>query len=908
MINFENQKTTQGLTQRRRASLAAGVFTALGLAFFGLSIYAVFVTQGGRFDLEDKVLMPVTGLMSLLSLASYILIQKDRVALGSGFIFGVSLVPPIIAALMLKNLAPASIGFIAVLASILIFQVLPRAFRREAVVAAVAAVIVIIGIELWNPAFRGSSNVVPNFTAVVITLIVLGLLAFSARWAWSGNLRSQLITSFLMVAIIPLVVTVAVVSYRSFSTQTPLALETQSQIAKRVAEQVKGFILDREKELRSLVDVGDLGNVSLEEQNTLLRNLLSTQSLYDELILVNKYGREVAYVSRLNVVTTENLGHRTGEVEFERPKSTSQTYYSPVAFSEVNGQPYEIIAIPINNLRTGQLAYVLIANFRFKTVWDLMTQADVVGSGSVYMIDDQNRVVAHANPSIALQQKKVTLPAENSFTTGLSGDQQVAMARENIVLNEQTFSVIAEQPSSEALALPINNLVISIIITLGMALLAGFVGVAIANFITNPIGKLSEAAQAISQGNYSQQVVVERQNEIGTLAAAFNSMTAQVSGLIGSLEKRVAERTKALATSSEVSRRLSTILDQKELVNEVVNQVNDAFGYYHTQIYFYDETSNNLVMAGGTGEAGKLMLAQFHKIAKGRGLVGRAAETNEPILVTDTAQNADWLPNPLLPDTKSEVAIPIAIGDKVLGVLDVQHKKVDGLQREDIDSLQSIANQVAIASQNARSYTEVQRSQTLLSDALRAAKLGNWEYDFKNDLFIFTDDFYSIFHTTAEKVGGYKISSADYSKNFVHPDDASLVGAEIQKVLEAKDRHSTTRLEHRIIFSDGEIGYIAVNINVERDEKGNITRWYGANQDITERRSLEEINRKRANQQEAINLITQKIQGTTNIEMALQVTARELGHALGMKSTTIVIDPESLAGDGKNKVSKESVK
>ena len=131
-------------------------------------------------------------------------------------------------------------------------------------------------------------------------------------------------------------------------------------------------------------------------------------------------------------------------------------------------------------------------------------------------------------------------------------------------------------------------------------------------------------------------------------------------------------------------------------------------------------------------------------------------------------------------------------------------------------------------------------NETRLAEALRAARLGNWEYDFENDLFIFTDDFYSIFRTTAERVGGYKISSADYSKNFVHPDDAPLVGSEIQKVLDAKDRLFTTHLEHRIIFSDGEIGHIAVNINVERDKNMKIVRWYGANQDITERKQAEE--------------------------------------------------------------------
>ncbi len=336
-------------------------------------------------------------------------------------------------------------------------------------------------------------------------------------------------------------------------------------------------------------------------------------------------------------------------------------------------------------------------------------------------------------------------------------------------------------------------------------------------------------------------------------------------------------------------------------MTEVVNQVKNAFGYYHTQIYFFDENKENLIMAGGTGEAGEMMLAQFHKLAKGNGLVGRAAETNEPILVADTTQNPEWLPNLLLPETKSELVIPISIGNQVLGALDVQHNIVDGLTREDIDALQAIANQVAVAAQNAQSYTEIQRSQALLSEALKIAHLANWEYDAEKDLFSFNDHFYSIFRTSVEKVGGYKISSADYARNFVHPDDAALVGSEIEKVLASKERYLQTNLEHRIIFSDGEIGYITVNINVERDANGKILRWYGANQDVTERRSLEELNRKRAAQQEAINMITQKIQGTTTIEAALQIAARELGHSLGMRQTLVTLNPEALADEQKSK-------
>jgi putative methionine-R-sulfoxide reductase with GAF domain len=175
------------------------------------------------------------------------------------------------------------------------------------------------------------------------------------------------------------------------------------------------------------------------------------------------------------------------------------------------------------------------------------------------------------------------------------------------------------------------------------------------------------------------------------------------------LESQVAERAKALQASFQVSQRLASISDVEELTHAVVTEVQRAFNFYHAHIYLYDERKENLVMVGGTGEAGTALLARKHAIPSGRGLVGQAAETNKPVLVGDTQANPNWLPNPLLPDTRSEAAVPIAVGDQVLGVLDVQQNTVNGLTEPDVELLLSIANQVGVGVQHANQFTEIKR-------------------------------------------------------------------------------------------------------------------------------------------------------------------------------------------------------
>ena len=239
----------------------------------------------------------------------------------------------------------------------------------------------------------------------------------------------------------------------------------------------------------------------------------------------------------------------------------------------------------------------------------------------------------------------------------------------------------------------------------------GLVGtVLIARFLSEPINTLTRAAQAVSQGNYDVSFPPASSQELNTLTETFEQMVDQLQNLIGTLETQVATRTQRLEIVAQLSEQLNTILDVAQVSAEVVNQVQENFGYYHAHIYLFDDAQENLVVTAGTGSAGAEMKARGHSIPRNAptSLVARAARSSEIVRVDNVREAADWLPNPLLPNTYSEMAVPVVSKNQVVGVLDVQEDKIGGLDEGDANVLRSLANAVGVAIDNAALFQEVE--------------------------------------------------------------------------------------------------------------------------------------------------------------------------------------------------------
>jgi signal transduction histidine kinase len=405
-----------------------------------------------------------------------------------------------------------------------------------------------------------------------------------------NSIRTRLTVAFIGLAIAPVLLIGGILAWQSFTTQERQVLNLQGEVARRVAAEVTAFFEELENELRLFSKTYMLPGLDWNEQYRILE-LLMLQDVFEGLILLDSQGQEKIYLSRLGLSSTGWSQHVEAN-KFVIPHMSGEVYYGPIRFDETTSEPLMIIALPLLDVRTGLVDGVLISDVRLKKIWNVIADIRVDPGQSVYIVDTQDRVVAHRNPSVVLRGTSFDVPDQDGIQPGLTGSS-VVLAVNTVRFGEQEFNIIAEQTVSEALALAINSMYVIATIIVVALVVASSLGFLTVRQIVHPIQAMATTAQAISAGDLSQQVQFASQDELGILANTFNSMTAQLRTLIDNLEQRVAERTAQLeAVQVELLRqeRLATL---GKLTATVSHEIRNPLGTIRASIFAVDRKTRD---------------------------------------------------------------------------------------------------------------------------------------------------------------------------------------------------------------------------------------------------------------------------------------------------------------------------
>ncbi len=298
------------------------------------------------------------------------------------------------------------------------------------------------------------------------------------------------------------------------------------------------------------------------------------------------------------------------------------------------------------------------------------------------------------------------------------------------------FALIVQTTTQSAYNYTLSYFTIrGFVVAIGVLVLIAVLVLMFSGMIVPPLNRLRRATQALRDGNFDVPVPdTARGDEIGALAVSFVTMRDQVRGLIDDLEERVENRTRDITATQEISRFAATQRDLQLLLNRVVDLIIESFpNIYHAQIFLVDSDGQWAVLRSSTGEAGQQLLSRGHRLAVGSvSVIGQVTQQGRLVVARDTAVSQVHRRNEFLPDTRAELAIPLRVGDEIIGSLDVQSKQRDAFAEDQVNVLTTMADQIAVAIQNARLYEESVRRVSEIEEINRQATLRAWQ-DYMRD-------------------------------------------------------------------------------------------------------------------------------------------------------------------------------
>lgn len=418
-----------------------------------------------------------------------------------------------------------------------------------------------------------------------------------------------------------------------------------------------------------------------------------------------------------------------------------------------------------------------------------------------------------------------------------------------------------------------NRLIVIFIVALILIVIVGFFS---ADYLARPIVGLRDAAKKISSGDFAYRISkIPSTRELAELAIDFNKMTENLSGLINDLEQRVAARTADIERKTDqlraaafIARQTAEVHDLESLLDIVVRLVSDRFGFYHTGIFLINEAGDEALLQAASSEGGLRMIENGYAIGVGSlSTVGYVLSQKKSRIVFDVGSDAVLFNNPDLPMTRSQAALPLVVRSKILGVLDIHSDTPQAFSAEDIDVLQTLADQVAVAIENARLLDESQAAVTQL-ETLTADRTGEaWSQELQNRGRVFT---YTPLGLRAEK--------ASIKNNHTINTAISLRGYKVGNIsISRKEDVAWNKTDEDFVLEvANQIGLAIDNIRLLEDAT------------------------QRAKQEQTVGRLAARFGQSLDIDTLLQTAARELGQLPDVEEATVFIsetEPETKITD-----------
>ncbi|MEN8242126.1 MAG: GAF domain-containing protein [Chloroflexota bacterium] len=580
---------------------------------------------------------------------------------------------------------------------------------------------------------RFNINVSPSWpTSLPILSGVLAVL-FIAQLLSTIRLRTiqaRMLVSLIGLAMIPAIVVgvvTAVLGFQGSIDQIGKNLEASSALK---TQKIEAWITQAANELNLL------------QQNSQFVSNASLLPLYPNLTY---YGNEISD-SLTDVV--ESSGNFTnlyligpeGDVIFSHVRelygtdlTTSelfiqgweQVYIMPPIYDPETDQITIQIARPLS-ITEGNVVAVLVGNLNIDRLLDIVTDTTNLGeTGETFILSDSSLLLTPLRFSDSYKPGEDTLDIRAAGLTLDQSSMQYSNYRNQTVIGSRSelpqigAAMYIEQELSEAYSSINFALTLDAIITIIALVVSISFAVVLARNIATPIRELSETASLVSSGELESIRPIDREDEIGELSRSLSEMTAQIIQTTQNLEKTVAERTAVLErrsnyleTSAEIGQAITNIRNLEDLLNTVAHLISERFGFYHVGIFIIDSAKEFAELRAANSEGGWRMLAREHKLRVGeQGIVGFVTGTGKSRIQQQVAGgDSVYYDNPDLPLTKSEMALPLAIAGDILGALDVQSVEEEAFSEEDINVLQVLADEVAVAINNTMLFQQLQQS------------------------------------------------------------------------------------------------------------------------------------------------------------------------------------------------------